>query len=163
MIVGISSRAFDGGSLQRLEWPAVTEIIAAACAFAPSREAARALIPAMSDEAAHLRRGRAVELAALRGLGVDPHIGGAADLRPGLDRLGKGGALDGGSLFAIAETLRVVERLQGELVRGGPLLSTVGIELAPLRGVRSQLERAVGADGTLSDSASPIQIGRAHV
>ena len=49
-------------------------------------------------------------------------------------------------------------------MRGGPLLSTVGIELAPLRGVRSQLERAVGADGTLSDSASPTLGGlRAHL
>lgn len=159
-----ASRPYDSGSLLRLEWPAVTAIVAAQCAFAPSREAAQALAPVTPDPAAQMRRGHTIELAALRRDGADPHIGGAADLRPGLDRIAKGGALDGGSLFAIAETLRVVDRLQGELTRGGPLLAAVATELAPLRGLRSQLERAVGPDGTLNDSASPLLGGlRAHL
>ena len=158
-----ASRPYDRDSLHRLEWPAVTAIVAASCAFSPSREAALALTPAAPDEAAALRRGRTVELAVLRREGTDPHIGGAADLRPALDRLAKGGALDGASLFAVGETLRIVDRLQVELKRGGPLLANIATELGPLRGLRAQVERAVGPDGTLFDAASPLLGGlRAH-
>ena len=156
-------RSYDSGSLQRLEWSELLSIVGAACAFAPSREEVLALVPSEGDDAAQRRRVRTQELMALRRTGCDPHIGGAADLRPALDRASKGGALDGASLFAIAETLRVVDRLQGELSRGGELLSGDAAKLAPLRGLRGQLERAVSPDGTLTDAASPLLGGlRAH-
>lgn len=158
-----ASRPFDAASLQRLEWATLLEIVASSCGFAPSREAVRGLRPDAADPVAMARRGRTIELTELRREGGDPHIGGAADLRPALDRVAKGGALDGTNLFAVAETLRVVDRLAIELSGGGALLAAVAADLLPLRGVRSQLERALAPDGILLDAASPLLGGlRAH-
>ena len=149
-------RHYDERSLARLEWGAVLSLIAVRCGFAPSREAALAIRPALADPAADRRRTMTVEIGALRRDGADPHIGGAADLRPALDRAEKGGTLDGGALFAVAETLRVGDRLRGELAAGGPLLQRVAEEIAPIRTLRGQLDRSLAPDGTLSDAASPV-------
>ena len=149
-------RHYDERSLARLEWSAVLSLIALHCGFAPSREAALAIRPALADPAADRRRTMTVEIGALRRDGADPHIGGAADLRPALDRAEKGGTLDGGALFAVAETLRVGDRLRGELAAGGPLLQRVAEEIAPIRTLRGQLDRSLASDGTLSDAASPV-------
>jgi len=148
-------RHYDERSLARLEWSAVLSLIALRCGFAPSREAALAIRPALADPAADRRRTMTVEIGALRRDGADPHIGGAADLRPALDRAEKGGTLDGGALFAVAETLRVGDRLRGEFAAGGPLLQRVAEEIAPIRTLRGQLDRSLAPDGTLSDAASP--------
>ena len=104
-----------------------------------------------------------VEIGTLRRAGTDPHIGGASDLRPALDRADKGGSLDGGALYAVAETLRVGDRLRAELAGGGPLLQRVAEEISPIRTLRGQLDRSLLSDGTLNDAASPMLGGlRAH-
>ena len=147
---------YDERSLQRLEWSALLSLIAVKCAFAPSRERALAMRPALGDPIAARRRELTQEITAIRQRGADPHVGGAADLRPALDRAEKGGVLDGGALFAVAETLRVAERLKGELANGGPALVRVADEITLSRTLRGQLERAILSDGTLADNASPL-------
>ncbi|MFZ9698846.1 MAG: endonuclease MutS2 [Candidatus Limnocylindrus sp.] len=147
---------YDERSLQRLEWGALLSLIAARCAFAPSRELALAIRPALGDPLAARRRELTEEITVLRQHGEDPHVGGAADLRPALDRAEKGGVLDGTALFTVAETLRVAERLKGELAKGGPALGRVAEEIALCRSLRGQLERALLPDGTLADTASPL-------
>jgi DNA mismatch repair protein MutS2 len=112
--------------------------------------------PALGDPIAARRRELTQEITAIRQRGADPHVGGAADLRPALDRAEKGGVLDGGALFAVAETLRVAERLKGELANGGPALVRVADEITQSRTLRGQLERAILSDGTLADTASPL-------
>ena len=147
---------YDERSLQRLEWSALLSMIAVRCAFAPSRELALAIRPALGDPLAARRRELTEELTALRQQGTDPHVGGAADLRPALDRAEKGGVLDGAALFAVAETLRVAERLKGEVASGGPALGRLAEGIALCRTLRGQLERALLPDGTLADAASPL-------
>ncbi|MFM8997610.1 MAG: endonuclease MutS2 [Candidatus Limnocylindrus sp.] len=147
---------YDERSLQRLEWSALLSLIAVKCGFAPSRERALAMRPALGDAMATRRRELTQEITAIRQRGVDPHVGGAADLRPALDRSEKGGVLDGGALFAVAETLRVAERLKGELANGGPALVRVADEITLSRTLRGRLEQAILPDGTLSDHASPL-------
>ena len=147
---------YDERSLQRLEWSALLSLIAVKCAFSPSRERALAMRPALGDPNAARRRELTQEITAIRQRGVDPHVGGAADLRPALDRAEKGGVLDGGALFAVSETLRVAERLKRELAHGGPALVRVADEITLSRTLRGQLERAILSDGTLADSASPL-------
>jgi len=149
-------RHYDERSLQRLEWGALLSLIALRCGFAPSREAALAIRPALGDPAAARRRTITEEIGALRRGGADPHIGGASDLRPVLDRAEKGGTLDGGALYAVTETLRVGERLRADLAAGGPLLQLMSEEIAPIRTLRGQLDRSLAPDGTLSDAASPL-------
>ena len=158
-----SNRRYDERSLQRLEWGVVLELIVGRCAFAPSREAAQEMRPGRGDSAAERRRSATEEVIALRRTGVDPHIGGASDLRPALDRAEKGGVLDGAALYAVAETLRVGDRLRGELVVGGPLLQSMAGDIVPIRTLRGQLERSLSSDGLLTDAASPVLGGlRAH-
>ena len=149
-------RPYDERSLVRLEWAALLEILSDTCAFAPSRTLATELRP--TDRGGSLPTLRALgrEIAELRRDGGDPHIGGASDLEPAAERGAKGGTLDGAALFAISETLRVVERISSDLAGSGPTLSALGAALAPLRPLRSSIERAIAPDGSILDAASPL-------
>ena len=152
-------KPYDERSLQRLEWSALLSLIADRCAFAPSRELALSIRPALNDPMAARRRELTSEVVALRQSGTDPHVGGAVDLRSALDRAEKGGVLDGAALFSVGETRRAAERVKGQLMTGGPTIRGVAEEISLCRGLRGQLERSVMADGTLSDTASPLLAG----
>jgi len=156
-------RPYDERSLERLEWGAITSILAAATSFAPSWEAAVALRPVAHDPSAERRRALVLALERHRRSGVDPHIGGAVDLRAALERAEKRGVLDGATLLAVSETLRVVDRVSAALAEGGALLEELAARMNLLRSLRGELERAVAVDGQLNDAASPLLGGlRAH-
>ena len=147
---------YDERSLARLEWAALLEIFVEACAFTPSRTLAAELRPTDGGGSLPTLRALGREIAELRRDGGDPHIGGASNLEPAAERGSKGGTLDGSALFAISETLRVVERLSSDLTGSGPTLSALGVALAPLRPLRSSIERAIAPDGSILDAASPL-------
>ena len=149
---------YDERSLNRLEWFSLLEIISAACAFAPSRTLALQLRPTSSGGNLPTLRALGREIADLRRGGGDPHIGGASDVGPAVERGAKGGTVDGAALYAISETLRVVERIAREVVEAGPALRALGATFVPLRPLRSAIERAISADGLILDAASP-QLG----
>jgi DNA mismatch repair protein MutS2 len=151
-----ADRPYDERSLARLEWAALLEILVEACAFAPSRTLATELRPTDGGGSLPTLRALGREIAELRRDGGDPHIGGASDLEPAAERGAKGGTLDGSALFAISETLRVVERISSDLAGSGPTLSALGAALAPLRPLRSSIERAIAPDGSILDAASPL-------
>lgn len=77
-------------------------------------------------------------------------------MEPAAERGAKGGTLDGSALISISETLRVVERISSDVAGSGPTLSTLGAALAPLRPLRSSIERAIAPDGSILDAASPL-------
>ena len=149
------AHGYDERSLARLEWGDLLAIIAEACAFSPSRDLAANLRPTAQGGSIPALRSLGAEIAELRRNGGDPHIGGASDIGPAVDRGEKGGALDGSALFAISETLRIVERLVNELTSAGPALRELAGLLAPVRPLRSSIERAISADGAIVDAASP--------
>ena len=151
-----AGRPYDERSLVRLEWGSLLDILIEACAFAPSRTLATGLRPTDGGGSLPALRALGSEIAELRRDGGDPHIGGASDLEPAAERGAKGGTLDGSALFAISETLRVVERISSDLVGSGPTLSALGAALAPLRPLRSSIERAIAPDGSILDAASPL-------
>ena len=151
-----AARPYDERSLTRLEWAALLDIFIEACAFAPSRLLAAELRPTAGGGSLPTLRALGREIAELRRDGGDPHIGGASDLEPAAERGAKGGTLDGSALFAISETLRVVERISSDLAGSGPTLSALGAALAPLRPLRSSIERAIAPDGSILDAASPL-------
>lgn len=154
-----AARPYDERSLTRLEWAALLDIFSEACAFAPSRLLALELRPTSGGGSLPTLRALGREIAELRRDGGDPHIGGASDLEPAAERGAKGGTLDGSALFAISETLRVVERISSDLAGSGPTLSALGAALAPLRPLRSSIERAIAPDGSILDAASPLLAG----
>lgn len=151
-----AAQPYDERSLTRLEWSTLLQILIDACAFAPSRLLAEGLRPTAGGGSLPTLRNLGREIAELRRDGGDPHIGGASDLAPVAERGAKGGTLDGSALFAVSETLRVAERLASDLAGSGPTLSALGAALAPLRPLRSSIERAISPDGSILDAASPI-------
>ena len=151
-----AAQPYDERSLTRLEWSSLLQILIDACAFAPSRSLAGGLRPTADGGSLPTLRNLGREIGELRRDGGDPHIGGASDLEPAAERGAKGGTLDGSALFAISETLRVVERLSTDLSGSGPTLSALGAALAPLRPLRSSIERAISPDGSIVDAASPL-------
>ncbi len=151
-----AGQPYDERSLTRLEWSALLDILIEACAFAPSRTLATELRPTAGGGSLPTLRALGREIAELRRDGGDPHIGGASDLEPAAERGAKGGTLDGAALFAISETLRVVERIASDLVGAGPTLSALSAALAPLRPLRSSIDRAIAPDGSILDAASPL-------
>ena len=151
-----TGETYDERSLIRLEWGNLLNILVEACAFAPSRALAQGLRPSGNGGSLPTLRYLGREIAELRRDGGDPHIGGASDLEPAADRGVKGGTLDGSALFAISETLRVVERLASDVAGSGPTLSALGAALVPLRPLRSSIERSIAPDGSVLDSASPL-------
>lgn len=150
------NRPFDARSLERIEWPAIVGLLSGAAAFAPSRERLEALLPVDGGEAPDRLRAMVASLQALRAAGADLHVGGASDVREAIDRAEKGGALDGGSLGAVAETLRVIERVQRDLAGATEPLAALGAGLSPERSLRGEIERALEPDGSLADAASPL-------
>ena len=153
---GAANQPYDERSLARLEWAALLEIIVETCAFSPSRTLAAQLRATTGGGSLPTLRALGREIAELRRDGGDPHIGGASDLEPAAERGAKGGTLDGSALFAISETLRVIERISSDLAGAGPTLSALGASLAPLRPLRSAIERAIAPDGSIQDAASPV-------
>ena len=151
-----AGQPYDERSLTRLEWSALLDILIEACAFAPSRTLATQLRPTAGGGSLPTLRALGREIAELRRDGGDPHIGGASDLEPAAERGAKGGTLDGPALFAISETLRVVERISSDVAGSGPTLSALGAALLPLRPLRSAIERAIAPDGSILDAASPL-------
>ena len=151
-----AGQPYDERSLTRLEWSALLDILIEACAFAPSRTLATQLRPTAGGGSLPTLRSLGREIAELRRDGGDPHIGGASDLEPAAERGAKGGTLDGPALFAISETLRVVERISSDVAGSGPTLSALGAALLPLRPLRSAIERAIAPDGSILDAASPL-------
>ena len=151
-----TGETYDERSLIRLEWGNLLNILVEACAFAPSRALAQGLRPSGNGGSLPTLRDLGREIAELRRDGGDPHIGGASDLEPAADRGVKGGTLDGSALFAISETLRVVERLASDVAGSGLTLSALGAALVPLRPLRSSIERSIAPDGSVLDSASPL-------
>ena len=152
----VAAQPYDERSLTRLEWSTLLQILIDACAFAPSRSLAEGLRPTAGGGSLPTLRNLGREIAELRRDGGDPHIGGASDLAPAAERGAKGGTLDGSALFAISETLRVVERLASDLAGSGPTLIALGAALAPLRPLRSSIDRAISPDGSIVDAASPL-------
>ena len=144
-------------TLRDLEWSKIVEAVAARCAgplgdrlealpFAPDLDTARRAM-VETDEALRLRKDR------------EPlPLAGIRDVRSSLERVGKGGALDGPALRDLRFTLGAARTLRGFLARRRercPRLSAACPLDPTLDGLERELAAAIEDDGTVSDAASP--------
>lgn len=146
----------DARSAELLELPLVRERLAAGAAFAPSRRLALALEPSADPIVVARRLDETDEARWLLSVRPDVGIGGAHDIAPIVGRASRGGRLDPGELWAVAETLAATARLADalrELER--PLLHGLYRDLDTLPGLRSRLEASVDPAGEVLDTASP--------
>jgi len=145
-------------TLERLEFERLLARLARH-AFSPlGREAALALSPSADREL--IGRWHAETFEGREILRLDPtaDLGGWFDVRRHLQRAGRGGTLDGPSLFEIGATLRAVRRVK-EFFAGRadtyPLLAARASSLNPSPDLERRIERAILPGGEVADGASP--------
>ncbi|WP_298402955.1 endonuclease MutS2 [uncultured Chloroflexus sp.] len=145
-------------SLHTLEFDTIRDRLAHYTAFSASRELALSLTPA--TDLAEVRRRQALTTEARLLLEEWPElsIGGARDVRRATQHAARGGILDGATLREIAATLQSAAFLRQRLSRLDerfPHLIELGNALPELPQVIEAIERAIGDDGQVLDSASP--------
>ncbi len=144
-------------ALQRLEYPALTRLLAGQTQSEPGRKKASELRP-MGDQARiDTVLDQLDEAAALLSDGESPAFGGACDLKPVLAK-----AQAAGSLIAADELMKILDSLLvydscRSWFRGrenSPLLCEQAERLEPLNELRRRLQDSIGSRGELLDSAS---------
>jgi DNA mismatch repair protein MutS2 len=147
-------------TIETLEFPKIRERLAAHTSFSASRSLALALLPT-TDEAEVVRRLQLTsEARVFLNQHADATIGSARDIREHVQHAARGGRLDPLELTHVAHTLASMRRLRGLLQvldeREFPLLCRFADDLPEYPAIESEIERAIGHDGTVLDSASPL-------
>src|SRR3990172_755782 len=128
----------DQKTLSTLEYPKVLERLAGHCAFPPSVELARALLPVTDIEAARLMQAETSEATTLLNHSPDLTIGGARDVRISMDLAKHGGVLTPMELLDIKSTLQAGRNLVSYFNRlrdAYPNLSRVASQMTPPSGL----------------------------
>lgn len=147
--------AADPGTLRALEFAAIVERLAAATAFAPSRELAEATLPVAHARHVALLQEQTDEAARLIADQAQATVGGVRDIRQALERAERGGRLTAQELLEIADTLRATSQFAARLSGWhGPHLGELRQLLAEAPELRERIERSVDDAGEVLDSAS---------
>ncbi len=148
----------DADSLQRLEWPAVVDHLAACAATAHGEYRCREV--ELHTDTRDVAEALAItqEARDLASMTQGFPLGGSRDLREALRRAEQGGVLDPQALNDIADTLAVARRMRDFLeshAEGFARLAELAVPLAPLPEVAKELRRCLDPSGQLKDDASP--------
>ncbi len=147
-------------TLATLEFPTIRERLASYTAFAGSRELALALTPATDPVVVAERLRLTREARRLLAEYPDVTVGGMRDIRTSLQLAERGGVLDPAALLAVLGTLRSMRLLRRVLTRLDgdryALLLELGADLVELPALEAAIARAIGDDGSVLDSASPL-------
>src|ERR671926_619647 len=155
--------AMSQQTLDTLEFPKIRQQLAGHTAFSASRELALTLAPSVE---AHEVRGRLRLTSEARRL-LDDHpeasVGGTRDIRAAVGRARRGGMLEAPVFLEINNTLASGRRLRGLLLKldeaAFPLLRELAWDLPNLPAIEDEIDRTIGDDGSVLDSASPA-LGR---
>jgi DNA mismatch repair protein MutS2 len=149
----------DQKTLSTLEYPKVLERLADHCAFSPSAELARALLPVTDIEVARLMQAETSEATTLLNHSPDLTIGGARDVRISMDLARHGGVLTPMELLDIKSTLQAGRNLVSYFNRlrdAYPNLSRIASQMAPPSGLIERITHTVSDRGDVLDSASEL-------
>lgn len=144
-------------TLTDLAWDELSEAVASRCT-GPLRERLGAVPIEDGYERAATILTEAREAHRLMELTEPIPLEGIREIGPSLDRLERGGDLDGPELRAAASTLgaaRVLRRFLGRNKATAPALHAACSTDPTLDDLQEELQRAIEPDGTLADSASP--------
>ena len=148
-------------ALHTLEFTKIREKLASYTSFSAGRELALALTP--SNQMEQVQRGQRITTQALRLLSLRPDvsIGAAKDVREVVRRAELGAALDSADVLMVADTLRAGRVLRDAIIRahsqrgGFDLLAFMADGITALPQVEAEIQRCIGDDGQVLDSASP--------
>jgi DNA mismatch repair protein MutS2 len=146
-------------TLETLEFPKVRQHLARHAAFSVSRDLALNLTPSVDMVEVRRRLRLTDEARRLLNETPDVTIGGARDVRPAVGLARRGGVCDAATFLEIAATLASGRRLRAMLQKLDPeifpLLREIAANLPLLPEIEDAIERAIGDDGQVLDSASP--------
>jgi len=148
----------DKKTLVRLEYHKVKEHLAAHAGSPLGKERVMKLEPA--DDMDTILRWQAGTSEGRELLRLDPvaEIGGWRDIRPQLQRAGRGALLEPEELVAVADTLtagRVIKKFLQERRERYPILSELGSSIALLPDLERKIKQAILPGGEVADGASP--------
>ena len=148
----------DAKTLSVLEYPKILERLKGFCDFSASMELARSLEPTDSYDLALARLKETSEARRLFSTNDNIGIGGAHDIRAGVDLAARGGVLDPQQLLDIKSTLISSRELKRSLERKTdeyPRLSQIAAGLPEAHGIVDSISRVLSDRGEVLDSASP--------
>lgn len=147
----------DDRTLRVLEYEKILEMLAGLCSFSLSKDLARSLRPKTNPYFVKGLLSETTEaLEFLRREG-EPPFGAITDVRTSVARARVGGQLTGPELFAISDVLRCGSRYKHAILEAKgdyPILKNLAASLADLTDLRITLEKSIGEDGQVLDSAS---------
>lgn len=147
----------DRHALDVLEFAKIRDLLAQGAASALGLEAAAALAPLDDVPRIRIWRQRTSEARAILDLGDDIPLAGLHDVRAKLRQAAIGGVLDPTGLREVADTLRCAANVR-RCLRERPELENLhdlAAQLVELPHLVSDIERCIGDDGEVLDSASP--------
>jgi DNA mismatch repair protein MutS2 len=148
----------DAKTLSVLEYPKILERLKGFCDFSASMELARSLEPTDSYDLALARLKETSEARRLFSTNDNIGIGGAHDIRSGVDLAARGGVLDPQQLLDVKSTLISSRELKKSLERKTdeyPRLSQIAEGLPEAHGIVDSISRVLSERGEVLDSASP--------
>ena len=148
----------DAKTLSVLEYPKILERLKGFCDFSASMELARSLEPTDSYDLALARLKETSEARRLFSTNDNIGIGGAHDIRSGVDLAARGGVLDPQQLLDVKSTLISSRELKRSLERKTdeyPRLSQIAEGLPEAHGIVDSISRVLSERGEVLDSASP--------
>ncbi len=149
----------DPKTLELLEFPKIRALLAEHAHFSASKALAAELTPAIEPEAVEHLLAETAEARDLLRLHPNFTIGPAHDVRELVGYAARGGVLNPAALLEIADTVRSGRMTREMLVRRTetfPLLSRLAREIMRCDPLQGAIEQAVGPDGEMLDSASPL-------
>lgn len=146
-------------TLSILEFPKILQKLASYTSFSASRELATQLRPSTDIDEVRARQQRTEECRLLLDEHSEVSIGGARDVRSYVQRARRGGVLEASQLMEIGATLVSMRRLHVLLRKQDPeqfpFLSLIAHSLPQFPAIEQSIERTIGDDGSVLDSASP--------
>ncbi len=144
-------------SLQKLDWQELTQVLANLNQTEEGRERSLALAPTLTKDEVEARWQKVEPLKILSLQGYKAPIGELPILPPYLKAASIGQILDGIGLRTVSTTLHATRKVYGfcnGFQKQAPYLAHIKSQILPLDNLLLAIDRAIGPDGDLLDSAS---------
>lgn len=143
--------------LQTLEFDKIRDQLARYTSFGASRDLVHGLQPMTEPSFIFEAQARTTAARTLLESYADTSIGGARDVRSAMEHARRGGVLEAQTILDVGATLAAMRRLRGQVLRPQPdfePLRQLGEQLPMLQAVEHEIERTIGPDGEVLDTAS---------
>ena len=150
-------RTLSDKSIEKLELPAVLELLAGQAASADSKERCRAIRPETDLDEVRLLQAQTSAACHLITLKGSPSLSGAKDVSDALLRADRGGSLSAGELLKIAAVLRCARQVKNyaETDSVSTVLDPFFLQLTANKYLEEKIDHAIISEEEIADAASP--------